>query len=108
MSVSTRLGRLVGYATLSIVGALAAVTVSNGLASAAPRAPLPTDDQVPAVPFDPGALINAIDNYANLLSILTGGRSTPPSLGPGVTGPAVTAPVTAPAPAGTYPMLPGV
>ncbi|MEV0672046.1 hypothetical protein [Mycobacterium sp. NPDC050441] len=106
MTAHTTFGRLFGYTALSIAGALAVLTVSNGLAAATPRAPLPSDDQAPAVPFDPGALVNAIDDYANLLSILTGGGGTSPSLG----GPGGTAPVPAPtqAPEGAYPMLPGV
>ncbi|MFV8050914.1 hypothetical protein [Mycobacterium sp. 48b] len=107
MSASITLGRLLRYAALSAAGALAVLTVSNGLAAASPRTPLPTDDQAPAVPFDPGALVSAIDNYASLLSILTGGHKTQPGLG----GPAGT--VRQPTgivqqPAGAYPMIPGV
>ncbi|MGW4098279.1 MULTISPECIES: hypothetical protein [unclassified Mycobacterium] len=106
MSASTTLGRLLGYAALSAVGALAVLTVSNGLAAATPRTPLPTDDQAPAVPFDPGALVNAIDDYASLLSILTGGKSAQPGLG----GPAAVQPPTGlvEQPTGAYPMIPGV
>ncbi|WP_166905315.1 hypothetical protein [Mycobacterium sp. DL440] len=107
MTAHTTFGRLFGYTALSIAGALAAVTVSSGLAAATPRAPLPSDDQAPAVPFDPGALVNAIDDYASLLSILTGGGGTSPSFGgPGA---AVRQPVgTVEQPTGAYPMLPGV
>lgn len=104
MAAQITFGRLFGYAALSVAGALTALTVSHGLAAATPRAPLPSDDQAPAVPFDPGALVNAIDDYATLLSILTGGRSAQSGLG----GPGGIAPAPAPAPAGTYPMLPGV
>ncbi|MUL83714.1 MULTISPECIES: hypothetical protein [unclassified Mycolicibacterium] len=100
MSAYTTIGRLFGYAALSIAGPLAALTVSNGFAAATPRAPLATDDQAPAVPFDPGALVNAIDDYASLLSILTGGNSAPPGLG----GPAG----AVPDPTSPYPLLPGV
>lgn len=106
MSASITLGRLLGYAALSAAGALAVLTVSNGLAAATPRTPLPTDDQAPAVPFDPGALVNAIDDYASLLSILTGGKSAQPGLG----GPAAVQPPTGlvEQPTGAYPMIPGV
>ncbi|MCV7202263.1 hypothetical protein B7435_09040 [Mycolicibacterium peregrinum] len=110
MTAHATFGRLFGYTALSVAGALAALTVSHGMAAAAPRAPLPSDDQAPAVPFDPGALVNAIDDYANLLSILTGGHRAQPGLG-GPVGP-VRQPVgavgTVEQPSGAYPMLPGV
>lgn len=107
MAEHTTFGRLFGYTALSIAAALAALTVSHGMAAAAPPAPLPTDDQAPAVPFDPGALVNAIDDYASLLSILTGGNRAQPGLG-GPVG-AVRQPVgTVEQPTGAYPMLPGV
>lgn len=107
MSATTTLGRLLGYVALSAAGALAVLTVSNGLAAAAPRTPLPTDDQAPAVPFDPGALVSAIDNYASLLSILTGGQRTQPALG-GPAGAVRQPPAIVSQPTGAYPMLPGV
>ncbi len=107
MTPHATVGRLFGYTALSVAGALAALTVSHGMAAAAPRAPLPSDDEAPAVPFDPGALVNAIDDYANLLSILTGGHRAQPGLG-GPVG-AVRQPVGAvEQPSGAYPMLPGV
>lgn len=96
MTPHATFGRLFGYTALSVAGALAALTVSHGMAAAAPWAPLPSDDQAPAVPFDPGALVNAIDDYANLLSILTGGHRAQPAVG------------TVEQPSGAYPMLPGV
>lgn len=114
MSAYTTLGRRLGYAALIIAGPLAVLAVSNASAAAAPRTPLRTDDQAPSVPFDPGALVSAIDDYASLLSILTGGQKVQPGLG----GPAGTVQqpagiVQQPAgivqqPAGAYPMLPGV
>lgn len=107
MTAHTTFGRLFGYTALSVAAALAALVVCNGLAAATPRTPLPADEQAPAVPFDPGALVNAIDDYASLLSILTGGRSAQPGLG----GPtrAVQSPVgIVEQPAGAYPMIPGV
>ncbi|PEG58171.1 hypothetical protein CQY21_24130 [Mycolicibacterium boenickei] len=107
MSATTTLGRLLGYAALSAAGALAVLTASNGLAGAAPRTPLPTDDQAPAVPFDPGALVSAIDNYASLLSILTGGQRAQPVLG-GPVGTVQQPPAIVQQPTGAYPMIPGV
>ncbi len=100
MSAYTTIGRLLGCVALSAAGALAVQAVSNASAAAAPRMPLPTDDQPPAVPFDPGALVHAIDDYASLLSILTGGHNAQP----GLTGPVSTVPGST----GAYPMLPGV
>lgn len=81
MSAHAAIGRLLGYTALGIAGVLAALTVGSGLAAAAPRTPLPTDGQAPALPFDPGALINAINDYASLLSILTGGPGVPSGSG---------------------------
>ncbi|MEW2482852.1 hypothetical protein AB0876_24995 [Mycobacterium sp. NPDC049093] len=107
MTAHATFGRLFGYTALSVAGALAALTVSHGMAAAAPRAPLPSDDQTPAVPFDPGALVNAIDDYASLLSILTGGHSAQPGLG-GPVGAARQPVGTVEQPSGAYPMLPGV
>lgn len=106
MFATTTLGRLLGHAALSAAGALVVLTMSNGAAAAAPRTPLATDDQAPAVPFDPGALVSAIDNYASLLSILTGGHRNRPALG----GPVGAVPPAAVVqqPAGAYPMIPGV
>ncbi|CRZ13661.1 hypothetical protein [Mycolicibacterium neworleansense] len=100
MSAYTTLGRRLGYAALILAGPLAVLAVSNASATAAPRTPLPTDDQAPSVPFDPGALVSAIDDYASLLSFLTGGRNAAPAVG----GPAG----TVQQPAGSYPMIPGV
>jgi hypothetical protein len=100
MSAYTTIGRLLGYAAMGIAGSLAVMTVSNGFAAAAPRAPLPSDDPAPAVPFDPGALVNAINDYASLLSIFTGGHSAQPGFG-GSGG-------TPPGTTGSYPVIPGV
>ncbi|WKG01473.1 hypothetical protein [Mycolicibacterium sp. HK-90] len=107
MSAYSAFGRRLGYAALILAGPLAVLAVSNASATAAPRTPLATDDQAPAVPFDPGALVSAIDDYASLFSILTGGPPAQPALG----GPAgiVQQPVgTVEQPTGAYPMIPGV
>lgn len=107
MSAYITFGRRLGYAALILAGPLAVLAVSNASAAAAPRTPLATDDQAPAVPFDPGALVSAIDDYASLLSILTGGHKAQPGLG-GPVG-AVQRPTgIVQQPAGAYPMIPGV
>jgi hypothetical protein len=98
MSAHTAIRRLLEYTALGIAGVLAALTVGSGLASAAPRMPIATDQHAPAVPFDLGALINAIKDYASVLSVLTG-QSTP--LGPVGSG-------TMPGLTDPYPTIPGL
>lgn len=107
MTAYSTFGRRLGYAALILAGPLAVLAVSNAAAAAAPRTPFATDDQAPAVPFDPGALVNAIDDYASLVSILTGGHRAQPGLGaPAGT---VQQPFGAVEPSsGGYPMIPGV
>ncbi|BBX38177.1 hypothetical protein MMAG44476_05641 [Mycolicibacterium mageritense DSM 44476 = CIP 104973] len=99
MSAYATIGRMVGYTALGVAGAVAVLTLGTGLAAGAPRAPLAADDPAPAVPFDPGALINAINDYASLLSLLTGGHGAQTGLPATNSAPTVTDP---------YPMLPGL
>lgn len=103
MSVGGTTGRVVA-AALAALAALAAVAASTGSATATPNVPLPADDPpAPVVPFDPGALVGAINDYAGLLSILTGGHRAQPGRGGGAP-----VPTPAPAPPDPYPMLPGL
>lgn len=116
--------RFLGSVALSIVAVLVALSASSGLAQAAPLTPLPADDPpAPAIPFDPGALLGAINDYMSLLSMLTGGRGSSSGLGvpggaapggavPGVVVPGAGVPAGvvpgAGVPADPYPMLPGL
>lgn len=72
MSAYATIGRMAPGTPRWVSQARVAVsTLGTGLAAGAPRAPLAADDPAPAVPFDPGALINAINDYASLLSLRT-------------------------------------
>ncbi|MGH3641417.1 MAG: hypothetical protein ACRDUX_20570 [Mycobacterium sp.] len=74
--------RLLGYAAVGIAGALAALTLGVGAATASPRSPFASDTApAPATPFDPNALLNALNDYFGLLSSFTGGQGSIPGIG---------------------------
>lgn len=74
--------RFLGYAGVGIAAALAALTLSDGTAAASPRSPLASDTApAPATPFDPNALLNALNDYFGVLSSLTGGQGSMQGIG---------------------------
>lgn len=77
MVSNTKHGRLLARMALCVGAGLVAMMFGSGVAAASPRS-LTMDD--PAPPFDPGALINAVNDYTAVLSLLTGGQSFLPGL----------------------------
>jgi hypothetical protein len=95
MTAHTKTRQWLGFAGLAMAGALAALTVSSGIAAASPRSPLASDDPAPAAPFDPSALLNAVNDYVDLVPMLIGGQGSLPGLqAPGSAIPGLTSPNT--------------